>query len=139
MDERRCNTVAHEDDQIVHYGVLGMRWGVRREEVGNGGSQKMVAPDHKDYADNSKRPIREMSNAELKRIIERDRLEREAKTASRTPMTRGMAAVTKFLSNTATMATVALATPAVVWAGKQLLSKIFGKTAISEIYKSSKK
>ena len=131
--------MAQNENQLLHYGVKGMRWGVRNDDPVNGAPPKLVAPDHKDYADNRKRSAQQMSNAELKRIIERSRLERDAKEASRTMFDRGAQQAKKLLGTSTTVIATALATPVILWAGKKLLAKVFGEKIISEIYRSSKK
>lgn len=67
-----------QNKELKHYGVLGMKWGVRRP-VGKNGLVK-GSPKSSDYSESrSLTPRRQssLSNAELRKINERLRLERE--------------------------------------------------------------
>lgn len=90
------------DDPLIHYGVLGMKWGVRKDgkpqgfQYGEAGlasesarrarklwnrkKKQSTGPSSKDHArsrDLRKKSLSEMSNAEIREFNERARLERE--------------------------------------------------------------
>ena len=68
------------NDYLQHYGVLGMKWGVRRSTGGSSKSSKrkrVVSDDAREVAAIKKKKRSEMSNAELKKANERMRLEQE--------------------------------------------------------------
>lgn len=73
------NDTKHE---LTHFGVLGMRWGIRRGAEGNSSPTAIKKkkfephPDHESAALLKKKKLEEMSNAELKKLLERTDLEK---------------------------------------------------------------
>ena len=63
--------------ELKQYGVKGMKWGVVRERGSNGRVKRTVSSDHEESRASKKKPISQMSNAELKRLNERLELERK--------------------------------------------------------------
>ena len=97
-------------NQLNHYGVLGMKWGVRRSQNKNGtrisaGEKRRSgwSDDAKDASRIEKKKMKEMSNAELRKLNERTRLEREYRNLNPHAIAKGM----KFVGATvATMGTI---------------------------------
>lgn len=68
------------DDELAHYGILGMRWGIRRKRGKDGRivkSQRGKDPYKARRANQSKSATRTLSDKELKRRIERMKKEKE--------------------------------------------------------------
>lgn len=63
-------------DELKHYGVKGMKWGVVRDRGANGRVSRSVSEDHITSRTSAKKKQSEMSNAELKRLNERLQLEK---------------------------------------------------------------
>lgn len=71
--------IMNSDDVLAHYGVPGMRWGKRKGSSDKSGkSRASKLSSHEDAAnDIRKKPVRSMSNADLRKINERLQLEKQ--------------------------------------------------------------
>ena len=61
-----------KDDFMAHFGVKGMKWGVRKD---SSGSAAKASEDHAKVAALRTKPTHSLSNAQLKTINERLQLE----------------------------------------------------------------
>ena len=66
------------DDVLAHYGILGMKWGKRKARKG-GSVKKSKKSD----------PVKKMSDDELRRRLNRMRMEQEYKNLSKVNVTNG--------------------------------------------------
>ena len=97
--------------ELYHYGIKGQRWGIRRFQKKNGsltpaGKKRQKEKWSEDATEASKirkKPVKEMSNAELKRLNERIRLEQEYSRLNPSNRKKAIAAVT---ATAATMGTL---------------------------------
>ena len=88
------------DYELYHFGVKGMKWGVRKDR--KRGRDKW-SEDAKSAYDIKKKGMKQMSNAELKKLNERTRLENEYKNLNPNALKKGL----KFAGATvATMGTI---------------------------------
>ena len=100
------------DDELMHYGVLGMRWGVHRSKNSSSVSprrrrkQANISEDTKIAKALKKKKLDEMSNAELRKLNERQNLERNYKQANKSRIAKGMAFVTSAAATTGTILTL---------------------------------
>ena len=74
------------EEELMHYGVMGMRWGVRRASKRSGGSKK----GKKKKASQQPQKKRRMSNKELNARVKRMQLEKQYRdlTNDLTPKTK---------------------------------------------------
>ena len=79
------------NNELYHYGVLGMKWGVRRNRSRSGGSRKKrsMSDDARDASTIKKKKVSQMSNAELRKLNERTRLEQEYSRLNPKSVSRG--------------------------------------------------
>ncbi len=79
------------NNELYHHGVLGMKWGVRRDRSRSTGShrKKSRSEDSRDASAIKKKKLNQMSNAELKRVNERRRLEQEYSRLNPKSVSRG--------------------------------------------------
>ena len=116
------------NDELMHYGVLGMKWGVRRGRS-SGSSKKRRSSKMSDDAQNAaklkKKRVSELSNAELRWLNDRQQLEQNHARLNPSKVKRGLAAATGIVG-TAT-ATLALAKNS-----KKLVDE--GRAIIDNIY-----
>ena len=79
------------NNELYHYGVLGMKWGVRRNRSRSGGSRKKrpMSDDARDASMIKKKKVSQMSNAELRKLNERTRLEQEYSRLNPKSVSRG--------------------------------------------------
>ena len=87
------------EEELMHYGVMGMRWGVRRASKRSGGSKK--GKNKKAYQQPQKK--RRMSNKELNARVKRMQLEKQYRdlTNDLTPKTKSK--MEKLVSTTVTI------------------------------------
>lgn len=89
-------------NELYHYGILGMKWGVRR--AGKSGSSKPKRVKSEDYtrAKNlKKKKLSELSNVELKELNNRMQLESQYKNLKKQNINIGRKFVTDLVYDTA--------------------------------------
>lgn len=83
------------DNELYHFGIKGMKWGVRRYQNKDGSltskGKKRYSDDYKESRELSKKSVSEMSNAELRKLNERRRLEQEYSKLNPSTIKKGLA------------------------------------------------
>lgn len=87
-----------DNNELKHYGVPGMRWGVRRTN-----RQARTSEDYKQSREIKKKKIKEMSNAELKTLNNRLNLEANYREVSKRNVSAGRKWVSGILVGAATL------------------------------------
>lgn len=86
-----------KNDELQHWGIKGMRWGVRRYQNKDGsltsaGRKRQMSDDAKATRVLKKKKLSELSNAELRKLNERQSLERTYKQNNKSKIAIGLAA-----------------------------------------------
>ena len=134
-----------ESGELMHYGVKGMKWGVRKvpERVGKKVTRKgselkqRRAIQKKRIVANNNRSS--MSDAELNRRISRLEKERRLNELTKSEVTRGRSKAKRVLGGIATTTITAVGIGAGKYVAKKAIEKRWGEKVASEIVKTSKK
>lgn len=92
------------ESKLKHYGILGMKWGVRRD-VGPDGlviNRKMVSSDYKVSRQLKKVKAEKLSNAQLETINKRMQLERTYSVLKSQDVSKGRALVNRAMKSLGT-------------------------------------
>lgn len=88
------------DNELYHHGIKGQKWGVRRYQnkdgtrIGNRSRRKeSQSEDYKTAKNLKKKKMNQMSNAELRKLNERQQLEKTYKQMNKSTIGKGMAFV----------------------------------------------
>ena len=128
-------------NELYHYGVLGMKWGVRRDRSRSGGSRRKrsMSDDAREASAIKKKKVSQMSNSELKKLNERSRLEQEYSRLNPSAVRKGW----KFVAGAAGIMGTTLAvynnSNRIVQIGKKAGDKLFnavGNQLLKELTRS---
>lgn len=86
------------EEELMHYGVMGMRWGVRRASKRSGGSKKKKASRQP-----QQQPKRRMSNKELQSRVKRMKLEQQYRDLTKDLTPKKKSKIEKLISTAETV------------------------------------
>ena len=109
------------DDELYHYGILGMHWGIRRKN-------RYESKDSSRAKKLNKKKLYQLSNDELKTLNNRKRLESEYKKNRTRYAAIGLAAVGTTATLLGNYGNIRKNLPTLIKDGKKISNKILTKT-----------
>lgn len=115
--------------ELYHYGVKGMKWGIRKEHRSSDSRKKRSkmedwSDDAKEANQISKKKVSQMSNAELQQLNNRKNLEQQYSRLNPSTISRGMKYVATAATITGTAITLINNSDKIIKIGKDVVQKI---------------
>lgn len=120
-----------DNNELYHYGVLGMKWGVRKSRNSGGSSaRKKSSRDTEDsrIKDLRKKDVknrRKLSDADLKKKIERLKMEKQLKELTAEEISPGKKFVSDVMSSSGKKVVTTFVTGATIYGVKAAMTRKF--------------
>lgn len=119
-----------KNGELYHYGVLGMKWGVRRSQaklnrVSKKAKRRGWSEDKQTVAEIKTKKVSQMSNNELKKLNERNQLEVNYRNLKE-QQNAGQRAVSRFIKTAGTITAVTAAAAVYAKYGRKVVHAMVG-------------
>lgn len=111
------------DDTLTHYGIPGMRWGVRKNKKGS--AVKTADKKRKKAMQKDVKKRRLLSDDDLKKKVERIKMEKQLKDLTAEEISPGKKFVKDVMSSSGKKVATVLVTGATLYAVKSAMTKEF--------------
>lgn len=123
------------DDFLVHYGVKGMKWGVRRGIVKSGKERTSREDKVRAKRKDAKRRRQTLKDKDLDQLVKRLEQEKKLKSLLDEDLSPGRTATKKLLANAGTKVAGTVLAGAGVWAVKTTLEGGFKNGSVVDLTK----